>query len=218
MAVQLKSDLVRQRLEHPTNMVNDINNPVHRAFKGPTFELRRRSGFTMLEMILVLAIAIVVAALAIPAVHGTISNQAIVSGTDRVRIAMGQARVQAIRTGVVHALFYQRNGQWLDVAPLADHKQLESRNNGRPVNIRDRELSDNWLPRQVFFVGAQTQNDARSESAKQASGNSPVDAVLFYPDGTAQDARILLRDERGRTMAVELRGLTGLAKTIRQVN
>ena len=173
----------------------------------------------MLEMILVLAIAIAVAALAVPAVQGTIGNQAIVSGADRVRIAMGQARVQAIRTGDVHALFYQREGQWFDVAPLADHRRLTGQqSNGRSPSINDRELSDNWLPRQVFFIAGQTQIDARSESAKEASGSSPVDVILFYPDGTAQDARILLQDERGRTMAVELRGLTGNAKTIRRVN
>ena len=178
-----------------------------------------RSGFSMLEMILVLAIAIVVAALAVPAVQGTIGNQAIASGADRVRIAMGQARVQAIRTGDVHAFFYQRNGQWFDVAPLTDHQRLTGqRSNGQSPSIQERELSDNWLPRQVFFVAAETQNDARSESTREASGGAPIDAILFYPDGTAQDARILVQDERGRTMAVELRGLNGMTKTIRRVN
>ena len=70
----------------------------------------------------------------------------------------------------------------------------------------------------MFFVAAETLNDARSESTREASGGAPIDAILFYPDGTAQDARILVQDERGRTMAVELRGLTGMTNTIRRVN
>ena len=177
-----------------------------------------RVGFTMLEMILVLAIAIVVAALAVPAVQGTIGNQSIASGADRVRVAMGQARVQAIRTSDVHAFFYQPNGQWFDVAPLADHQRLTRQSNGQSANNHNRDLSDNWLPRQVFFIAGETQIDARSESARQASGGAPINAILFYPDGTAQDARILLQDERGITMAVELRGLTGMTNTIRRVN
>lgn len=178
-----------------------------------------RSGFTMLEMILVLTIAIVVAALAVPAVQGTIGNQAIASGADRVRVAMGQARVQAIRTGDVYAFFYRRNGQWYDVAPLADHRRLTGQlSSGQSPSNHERELSDNWLPRQVFFVAAETLNDARSESTREASDGAPIDAILFYPDGTAQDARILLQDERSRTMAVELRGLTGMTNTIRKVN
>ena len=199
-------------------MLNHVNNPIRLNFAGNACEHRRRSGFTMLEMMLVLAIAIVVAALAVPAVQGTIGNQAIASGADRVRVAMGQARVQAIRTGDVHAFFYQHDGQWFDVAPLADHQRLtRQQTNGRTPSNNDRELSDNWLPRQVFFIAGETQNDARSESAREAS-NAPINAILFYPDGTAQDARILLQDERSRTMAVELRGLTGMTNTIRKVN
>ena len=199
-------------------MLNHVNNPIRLNFAGNACEHRRRSGFTMLEMILVLSIAIVVAALAVPAVQGTIGNQAIASGADRVRVAMGQARVQAIRTSDVHAFFYQPNGQWFDVAPLADHQRLTRQSNGQSANNHNRDLSDNWLPRQVFFNAGETQIDARSESARQASGGAPINAILFYPDGTAQDARILLQDERGITMAVELRGLTGMTNTIRRVN
>ena len=179
----------------------------------------QRSAFSMLEMILVLAIVIVVAALTVPAVQGTIGNQAISSGTDRVRIAMGQARVQAIRSGEVYAFFYKRNDQWFDVAPLANHGQLSGQSSGNgPPSIQDRELSDNWLPRQVRFVAGETLTDSRSESAQAVSGGSSMDAILFYPDGTSQDAKLFLQDERGRLMAVELRGLTGLAKSIRSVS
>ncbi len=199
-------------------MPHQIHNPIRPNFTCHAGELRRRSGFSMLEMMLVLAIVLVVAALAVPALQGTIGNQAIVSGTDRVQAAMGQARVQAIRSGDVHALFYQRNGQWFDVAPLNDHGKLTSQrsNGGQSVSIHDRELSENWLPRQVRFVAGETEINARSEAASEGS-NARLDAVLFYPDGTSQDARLLLQDERGRTMAVELRGLTGMAKTIRRV-
>ena len=173
----------------------------------------------MLELILVLAIVVVVAGLAVPAVQGTINRQAIVSATDRVRVAMGQARVQAIRTGEVHALFYQRGGQWFDVAPLAEHDQLPiPKSNDVSLSIRDRELSDNWLPRQVRFAAGESELDFRSVAAKEASGGAPVNAILFYPDGTSQDSRILLQDDQGSLMAVELRGLTGIGKTIRSVS
>ena len=198
----------------------NIVKQTRRSFAGQRREARRRSAFTMLELMLVLAIIIVVAALAVPAVQGTIDNQAISSGADRVRVAMGQARVKAIRSGKVYAFFYQRGGQRFDVAPLENFGQLSSgRNNGRPVNAQDRELSDNWLPRQVRFVAGETQTDSRSNAAQESSGGgASTDAVLFYPDGTSQDAKLFVQDEGGRTMAVELRGLTGLAKSVRSSN
>ena len=200
-------------------MHHNIDSSTCRSFTGRGREAGRRSAFSMLELMLVLAIVVVVAALAVPAVQGTISNQAITSGADRIRVAMGQARVQAIRTGTVCAFFYQRNGQWFDVAALADHGRLTSQQRGgRPLTIEDRDVSDNWLPRQVRFVGGETQLDSRSESTKESTGVAAIDAVLFYPDGTSQDAKLYVQDERGRLMAVELRGLTGQAKTIRSVS
>ena len=200
-------------------MHRNIDNQTCRIFIGRGREAGRRSAFSLLELMLVLAIMIVVAALAVPAVQGTIGNQAIASGTDRVRVAMGQARVQSIRSGKVFAFFFQRNGQWFDVAPLAEYGQLTSQqNNGRVVTSRDREVSDNYLPRQVRFAAGETQLDSRSETAKESSGVGSIDAVLFYPDGTSQDAKLYLQDEQGRLMAVELRGLTGMAKSIRRVS
>jgi len=167
-----------------------IQNQNRQAFTGGRRELRRRSGFSMLELILVLAIVIVIAALAAPAVDGTINRQSIVSATDRVRVAMGQARVKAIRTGEVHALFFQRGGQWFDVAPLSQQAQLPiPQSNNVSLSIQNRELNENWLPRQVRFAASHS-----------------------------QDARILLQDNRSSLMAVELRGLTGIAKTIRSVS
>ena len=199
-------------------MHHNIDNLTRRSFTGLDREAGRRSAFSMLELMLVLAIVIVVAALAIPSVQGTIGNQAIVSGADRVRIAMGQARVQSIRSGKVFAFFFERGGQWFDVAPLENHGQLSDRQDNGAINIRDRDLSDNWLPRQVRFVAGETQNNSRSDAAQRASGGSAVDGILFYPDGTSQDAKLFVQDDNGRTMAVELRGLTGLAKTIRTVS
>jgi len=199
-------------------MHHTIDNLTGRSFTGRGREAGRRSAFSLLELMLVLAIVLVVAALAVPAVNGTISNQAIASGTDRVRVAMGQARVQSIRSGKVFAFFYQRNGQWFDVAPLENHSQLSGRQkSNNQQTVQNREISDNWLPRQVRFVAGQTQLDSRSEISKEANDATSLDAVLFYPDGTSQDAKLYLQDDQGRLMAVELRGLTGLAKSIRRV-
>ena len=180
-------------------MHRNIENLICRSCAGQRRAARRRSAFSMLELMLVLAIMVVVAALAVPAVQGTIDNQAISSGADRVRIAMGQARVQAIRSGKVYAFSYQRGGQWFDVAPLENFGQSSGprSRNGIP-NAQIRDLSENWLPRQVRFVAGETQTDSRSNAAQEASGGGPTDAIIFYPDGTSQDAKLFLQDDRGR--------------------
>ena len=52
---------------------------------------RSRAAFTLMELVLVVAIVIVVAALATPSIQRTFSRQALQKGADRVRVAMGQA-------------------------------------------------------------------------------------------------------------------------------
>lgn len=171
----------------------------------------------MVELVLVMVIIVVIASLAVPAIQNTVNNQAISKAADRVRVAMGQARVRAIRTGQVHALYYSQGGQWFEVAPLDNFAELSGRfNNSNQVTTLDRDFSENFLPRDVRFVAGQAGMDNRSESAKQnADGGGGMDAILFYPDGTSQDARLVLQNTRGSLISVELRGLTGIAKTVR---
>ena len=49
---------------------------------------------------------------------------------------------------------------------------------------------------------------------EETVGNG-LHSILFYPDGTSQNARIVLQNDKGNQLQVELRGLTGIAKTTR---
>lgn len=164
-----------------------------------------------------MVIIVVIAALAVPAIQNTVNNQAIGKAADRVRVAMGQARVRAIRSGDVHALYYTQGGQWFEIAPLENYAEYANRlNNPNETTTLDRDFSENFLPRDVRFVAGETGQDNRSESAKQnADGGEGMEAILFYPDGTSQDARLVLQNTRGALISVELRGLTGIARTVR---
>jgi Tfp pilus assembly protein FimT len=174
----------------------------------------------MVELVLVMVIIVVIASLAVPAIQNTVNNQAISKAADRVRVAMGQARVRAIRSGKVHALYYSQGGQWFEVAPLENYAQFAGQfNNSNQTTTLDRDFSENFLPRDVRFVAGQASMDNRSESAKQNSdGGAGMNAILFYPDGTSQDARLILQNARGALISVELRGLTGIAKSVRMVS
>ena len=171
----------------------------------------------MVELVLVMVIIVVIASLAVPAIQNTVNNQAINKAADRVRVAMGQARVRAIRSGEVHALYYTNGGQWFEVAPLENYAQYADQfNNTNESTTLDRDFSENFLPRDVRFAAGETGMDNRSETAKlTADGGEGMEAILFYPDGTSQDARLVLQNARGALVSVELRGLTGIAKTVR---
>ncbi len=172
----------------------------------------------MIELLLVIAIIVIVAALAVPAVQRTIDSQSLSKAADRIRVAMGKARVQSIREGEVYAVFYVAGGAWFDVAPLNNFQDMATRSAQRIRVIQQnppRYIEDDMLPRGIRFAAGEVGNDSRSAEAMSSSGaGDALKTILFYPDGTAQDARLVLQNEYGELVAVELRGLTGLARSI----
>jgi len=174
-----------------------------------------RRGFTLLELMLVIGILVAISAIALPTVTRSFSNQSLVKAADRVRVSMGQARVRAIRTGQIHAVGYLPGRGWIDVASLDQLPTIASKIGRR---LQDQaggltsDYDDDLLPGRVTFVAGQTYVDARAfdAGAGTADGNS-FRTILFYPDGTSQDARLTLQNENGRFVDVTLRGLTGTA-------
>ena len=179
-----------------------------------------RQAFTLIELILVMAIIVMIASLATPMMTRMIGRQALKQGADRVRVEMGRARVNAIKTGEVQALFFLPQGNWFNVAGFAQLPQqsgIASRQQSLLNNRVYTGYEENFLPPTIRFVAGSLEADSRSV---QTLGDVSVDSdsiqpVLFYPDGTSQDATIYVEDKRRNRIAVVLRGLTGSARTVR---
>ncbi len=179
-----------------------------------------RSAFTLLELILVMGILGVLAALSVMSINRIFQQQALDRGADSVRAAMGQARVSAVKEGDVFAVFIARGGNWFDVAPFAQAPQQIARVQ-QSLNESRQQAKGSFiqglLPEGVNFVVDQVAEDARGAQLISESGNAGagLQQVLFYPDGTSQDARIVLQNKIGGLVEVQLRGLTGLTKSVR---
>jgi len=180
----------------------------------------RRGAFTLIELILVLGIIVLIFSLAIPLAAKALGTHALRQSADRVRVAMGQARVEAIKSGQVQALFYQLESDWFNVAPFIQftvQQGLAARQANNAANRVPRDFGENQLPSGIVFAGGLTSNDGRSADVFGGAGsrsNSSIQPILFYPDGTSQDARVYLKDGKQNFTSVQLRGLTGIAKTV----
>ncbi len=178
-----------------------------------------RRGFTLMELLLVIAILFVVGTLAMPAAIQTFARQTLDKGADKLRVAMGQARVRAIRDGDIYAVFILEGGAWYRVAPFSQAQAISNFAAQRQqvaTNRLQSELEDDLLPRGISFAGNVVAVDDRAAEALSAGGtDNTVRPILFYPDGTSQDARIILQNEKGGFIEVQLRGLTGLSSSIR---
>lgn len=181
-----------------------------------------RSAFTLIELILVVGVIVMIASLAVPLATRTLGRQTLRQGADKIRVAMGKARVEAIKTGNIHALFFFPEGNWFNVARFSQIDQQSGIAARDQALIRNRihtGYEDNLLPKGIRFVGALTENDSRATQAldEVSISQDALRPVLFYPDGTSQEATVYLRDDRQNRIAVVLRGLTGTTRTVKVI-
>lgn len=171
-----------------------------------------------MELLLVVSIIVLIGALASPAVLHTFARQSLSKGADRVRAAMGQARVSAIRDGDIYAVFVLEGGSWFNVAPFSQARNQSATASSRQqiaAQKRQSATEEDLLPRGVTFSANITAVDDRAAEALSAGDQgSAIRPILFYPDGTSQDARVVLQNEKEQYVEVQLRGMTGLSSVI----
>ncbi|MCL4202894.1 MAG: hypothetical protein KJ000_10375 [Pirellulaceae bacterium] len=184
-----------------------------------------------MEMILVLAVMVAAAAIALPAMHGPMSDQRLRKAGDLVLAQWAKARLTAMKTGQMQVFRYEIGTDVYQVQPRfdgsfllegsADANQLMSANPLLENPNRDGRdsllgVSGAQLPSGITFFAGETTMDARlaqiqTEDPSIAMTESTVPPIIFYPDGTTSQARIVLTNERF-FVELKLRGLTGLGR------
>lgn len=192
----------------------------------------RRSGFTLLELLLVLGLLVIVAAIATPSIGRLIDTERLRHAGSAVRTELARARVKAMKSGRVHVFRYELDGSryrtefWLpddDLLEAGDESALDFGNsaNESTQSLRRSDTTDDatTLPEGVrFFLGQTAENnrDARvsqrlEEPTSRSDGVWSL-PILFYSDGTTSTAEVTLANERGDAITVSIRGLTGVAQ------
>jgi len=185
---------------------------------------------TLLEVLLVLAIVTITAALTWPALERPLANRRLHSAADEVRTEWCQARIEAMRSGQTYAFRYEVGGDRF-------YSEPENASNGRTSSGASATLNsdtggvqsgastgaarpaDNkMLPKGIRFSGektAQGMTPVSSSAAQTPSQDQPAggwsNPIFFYPDGTASDVQLVLVCNRTCALRVMLRGSTATA-------
>ncbi|HND52428.1 MAG TPA: prepilin-type N-terminal cleavage/methylation domain-containing protein [Pirellulaceae bacterium] len=185
-----------------------------------------RPAFTLVEVMLVLALLVVIGALIWPAVKGPFEGQRLRKAGDQVRAEWTRARTRAMKSGRTQVFQFQTGKDSYTVQTWTgpgDDEQSTREGGfsaagggfGTPAAPQPTAGANRTgqLPEGVTFVGAETTIDQRAamRGASNPAAGDQSEPILFYPDGTTSTVHVVIANQRDRAIVVSLRGLTGLA-------
>lgn len=180
-----------------------------------------------MEMMLVLAVMVAVAGLAYPAIQGAMDDQRLRRAGDLVRAEWARARVTAMKTGRMHVFRYEIGSEFYSIRPWQTAADALEASSGTLVQDATAQISATninnplgipgvQLPSGMTFLSGETATDTRLVQAMADTGamdstTTGTQPIVFYPDGSATDARLVLTNQRC-FIQLYLRGLTGLSR------
>lgn len=175
---------------------------------------RSRAAFSLVEVLLVVTLLAVIAAVAAPSMMGGAGRARMNQAAEEVREAWGEARLDAAASGQTLCFQCVIGGNTFTVGPAGlpppppgASTESAATQDGAGQTAKN-ELGAAGVVFRQLLVAPQPGDPPLGESVDDGE-MSP--GVLFRPDGSSSDAEAILEDADGRRVRVTLRGLTGSA-------
>lgn len=190
----------------------------------------RRRAFTILELLLVLAILVTLTAVALPQASVLLGDRRLVRSGEQVRVQMTRLRVDAMREGRVMMMQGMLEGNSLQIKPyysLADSTEAmdqtglqsgllngaEQATIAAPMAIDAEAAKTIELSEEIKITSVATVSAARAYEIEQMTMGDQSGGwsrpILFYPDGTTSTGAITISHETLGKVVVKIRGITG---------
>jgi prepilin-type N-terminal cleavage/methylation domain-containing protein len=193
---------------------NNLQTPIRRSLA-----MRGGAGFTLLELLLVLAVLVTVVSLTWPSVIRYLREQDIRDGAEATRAAAATTRIKAIDTGLTYQFRYEPQGRRFVVIPFDPPETIAASSTATLGGVSTFPVLSGQLSEQCRFVvppdqpavseGLPPEAFAGLPNAGELQGTSWGPPILFFPDGTAVDATFGITNQDDLRVDLAVRGLTG---------
>ena len=196
--------------------------PVPRECSTETKDVSER-GFTMMELLLVMAIIAVLSAISMPALKGFASTRRLKASAQTVRNLLVFARDMAIteRTAHLVVLNLDRGQCWLASSetfnPQEPLASVLTEGTTFRQNTTAAETVQQGLTRTGGILGVPQALEQQvtleavitNHNGQTAHANSGVEYVYFSPTASSEDTQIYLRNRQNRVMSVTVEAASG---------
>jgi type II secretion system protein H len=161
---------------------------------------REQAGITLLEILVVITIFAVLLVISVPSMKGFHQRNQLRTSAREIVALLKYAKGEAVLgEKEVEVRFDVPGDRYrLDLLETEESARWRDRKQARKAAERIR-----YLPFTVHFLEITTQAEADEKAG--------IARILFYPNGSATAATIILESERRKTMTIEVAGATGLS-------
>ena len=160
---------------------------------------------TLAELAVVMTILSVLATLVVPRLIVAWGRMQGETALEMVQEDFAYARQRAIGTGMRHQLIV--NPQTGEIS--VEVRRVDEMTTGNARSVSENQVLTDRLPDEVKVVEWVVNPLTASTALNRSRATTAADAVICYPEGRTDDARLVIEDRDGRRSGVRLDGFTG---------
>lgn len=164
-------------------------------------------GMTLLELLVVLAILLILAAFTLPSFEGLYGNSKQKAAADIVKARIAMARARAIETGTPQRLAVSADGLKIRLAPDTEQFGQATADTRGGIGA---SANEDTLDKVTAAVAVP------DDEPQPSSDGTWTTVATFKPDGTCKEHNVTLelRQDNFPPIRIQIRGVTGTARVL----